>query len=343
MVVGLKILFSIIFLILFGFIGYKIAEWWFRSDDKENHLSELEVLVKETKRLKKQKANADANKVHECRKKAQADFTENPKIKDDPEIARIHARLEQIEKDNTEDIYEIQAALHKMMDDYKTRQGYKWFWLLIICCLSGFLIYFAIIPGIELVYITNQPYTVLKDDLSKFINPDAKVSDMMFDEVMLVSWDLRNRKPYLITKTQAATEFSNYNNVLTATTMSAASPLYFNPVVDDKKTFISGDANAVSPALFAYYYATNYLKKLPQDITVVSVGGMRKRANKISADIGLTEWASRIITLTGESKLHSQDYLLDTILRKNNKQLHKFELYMSYDDVAEIDAMDDRK
>ena len=166
---------------------------------------------------------------------------------------------------------------------------------------------------------------------------------MLPEEVMLISWDLRNRKPYLITKSQVKTDFPEYDNVLMATTMSAASPSYFNPVIDGKKTFISGDANAVSPALFAYYHATTMLQKKAADINVVSVGGMRKRANKISASIGLAEWASRILTLTGESKLHSQDYLLDTILRKNNNQLHKFELYMAFDNVEAIEDKPDRK
>ena len=138
-----------------------------------------------------------------------------------------------------------------------------------------------------------------------FIDENAKVSDMVPDEVMLVSWDLRNRKPYLITKTQSTSLFTEFNNVLEATTMSAAAPLYFNPVVKGDKTFISGDANAVSPALFAYYHATTFLKKKADNIRIVSVGGMRKRANKISENIGLSEWATRIVSLTGESKLHS--------------------------------------
>ena len=36
-------------------------------------------------------------------------------------------------------------------------------------------------------------------------------------------------------------------------------------------------------------------------------------------------------------------YLLDTILRKNNKRLHKFELYMSFEDVEELEDKNDRK
>lgn len=269
---------------------------------------------------------------------------ENKELNDD-EFANIYMRLKKAEagEENLEALYEMQASLQKIQDDYNTRQGYKWFWLLVVATISGFIIYFGIIPGIELAYLTNKPITALSDKLKEFINDEAKVSGMLPEEVMLVSWDLRNRKPYLITKSQVKTEFPEFDNVLKATTMSAASPHFFNPVVVDKKTFISGDANAVSPALFAYYHATAQLNKNPADIVVVSVGGMRKRANKIRSDIGLTEWASRILTLTGESKLHSQDYLLDAILRKNNKQLHKFELYMSFDDVVEIENMDLRK
>lgn len=156
---------------------------------------------------------------------------------------------------------DLDKDLRKLQEDYQMRQGYKWFWLLVVCVLSGFLIYFAILPGIELGYITNQPISNLRELLKDFINPRAKVSEMLPDEVMLVSWDLRNRKPYMITKSQVKTDFPDYDNVLTATSMSAASPNYFNPFVDGDKTFISGDANAASPALFAYYHATTILRK----------------------------------------------------------------------------------
>jgi hypothetical protein len=58
-------------------------------------------------------------------------------------------------------------------------------------------------------------------------------------------------------KPDSIANLSNYDDLLTATLMSAAQPLYIDPYVDVKnaRTFISGDHNAQSPALFAFYFA----------------------------------------------------------------------------------------
>lgn len=53
MLVGVKVVLSIIFLVVFGAIGYKTAEWYFRSDVKEEYMVELHELIKKQKQLKK--------------------------------------------------------------------------------------------------------------------------------------------------------------------------------------------------------------------------------------------------------------------------------------------------
>jgi hypothetical protein len=72
---------------------------------------------------------------------------------------------------------------------------------------------------------------------------------------------------------------------------------------------------AVSPALLAYMVATEEGEKdgtaiPPNQVRVFSIGSVNVRADKIPDDIGLIEWVSRLDSLTGTSKKHTQDYLL---------------------------------
>lgn len=83
---------------------------------------------------------------------------------------------------------------------------------------------------------------------------------------------------------------------------SGANPKYFKPVVKGDAAFIGGDAVAVSPALLAFMQATDVDEIDPTRIEVFSIGSMYERADRIPADVGLTQWASRVDSLTGLSK-----------------------------------------
>jgi hypothetical protein len=83
---------------------------------------------------------------------------------------------------------------------------------------------------------------------------------------------------------------------------SGANPKYFKPVVKGDAAFIGGDAVAVSPALLAFMQATDVDDIDPNEIEVFSIGSIYERADRIPANVGLTQWASRIDSLTGLSK-----------------------------------------
>lgn len=125
-------------------------------------------------------------------------------------------------------------------------------------------------------------------------------------------------------------EYKTYDNLQKATLISAVNPLYFKPVVDGESVYISGDAMAVSPALLAFLTATEYGGKDAKDIEVFSVGSIEERADKIPDNIGLVEWVSRLSSLQGASKQHSQDYLMDHILQSYDRSFKKYFFPMSY-------------
>lgn len=109
---------------------------------------------------------------------------------------------------------------------------------------------------------------------------------------------------------------------------SGATPYYFKPFQYGENSYISGDNIAMSPAMFAYYLA----KELNKDnIRVVSVGATNELAEKIDVTASLLEWATRLTSLNGPVKKHTQDYMTEYLLKKDGHNFHKFELDTTYE------------
>lgn len=107
---------------------------------------------------------------------------------------------------------------------------------------------------------------------------------------------------------------------------SAATPLYFTPAEIDDDFYISGENVALSPAMFAYYYAVEKKGIAQNDIKVVSIGAVNELAEKLDINASLLEWAYRLSTLNAPVKKHTQDYMLEHLLLKYGERLRKFEL-----------------
>jgi hypothetical protein len=98
---------------------------------------------------------------------------------------------------------------------------------------------------------------------------------------------------------------------------SANTPYYFKPATINKNVYISGDNMAISPALFAYYYANEELGKTSQEIRIVSIGSTNELAEKIDTKASLLDWAVRLTSLSGPVKKHTMDYMVNHILSEN--------------------------
>ena len=89
----------------------------------------------------------------------------------------------------------------------------------------------------------------------------------------------------------------------------------------------------MSPAMFAYYLAKDLGK---EDIRVVSVGATNELAEKIDVTASLLEWATRLTSLNGPVKKHTQDYMTEYLLKKDGYDFHKFELDTTYEFEQEL-------
>ena len=149
----------------------------------------------------------------------------------------------------------------------------------------------------------------------------------------MLAWDFNHRTPRFFSKwSQTHLSEPKFNHNMTMDNMvwaSATTPYYFKPAVIDGADYISGDNVALSPAMYAYYYA-NERKNIKQDkIRIVSIGATNEEAEVIKKDAGLLSWAARLTSLNGPVKMHTMDYMTDYLLRRNGHELHKFEIQES--------------
>ena len=151
---------------------------------------------------------------------------------------------------------EDQAELSALREEFLRKQGYKWYFLFMMCCFVGVLLYTAIVPGFNYVFVKSQPNKVLMDSLDFLEAGDLKLADAVTDDFMTLAWNLNDRDPYVLTKKtiaeDAEQDLATYDSLKMAAFLSAVNPEYFLPYQDladtknKDKVFISGNAVAQS-------------------------------------------------------------------------------------------------
>lgn len=232
-------------------------------------------------------------------------------------------------KNDEDDIYEQLTRFANELEEFQTEQnrrmGYKWYALILVAVTIWILSQFVILPAISFLFLSNRSSSVLEKQLS-FIPDDLSIQDIAVNDAYITAWDINGRSPRFFTKwSQEKLPKHNmpFKKMILA---SAATPLYFTPTEIDDDFYISGENVALSPAMFAYYYAVEKKKIDQKDIKVVSIGAVNELAEKIDINASLLEWAYRLSTLNAPVKKHTQDYMLEHLLLKNDQRLYKFEL-----------------
>jgi len=92
---------------------------------------------------------------------------------------------------------------------------------MILFIIIVLICHFVIIPGIEMVWYTAISQASFKAVLEKYIEKDTKFAQSSFSDIYLTAWDIRNRKPAMMTvetmKPDSIANLSNYDDFLTAT------------------------------------------------------------------------------------------------------------------------------
>ena len=73
---------------------------------------------------------------------------------------------------------------------------------------------------------------------------------------------------------------------------------------------------AVSPAMYAYLFAKEKKEGIDK-INVVAIGSINELSEKIEADASVFDWTQRLQTLSAPVKHHTQNYMLNKIMKHN--------------------------
>ena len=158
---------------------------------------------------------------------------------------------------------------------------------------------------------------------------NTNLTDGLTKEIMYTSYDYISHEPRLFTKYAAKLDPENYDVTLAqAAAASAAAPNYFDPKEIGNQLLIDGGLIANDPSLFAYLHSVYMLKKIPEEIRIVSIGTGMKTPNKIDADkMSTLDWAGLLGTFLTTTDQYTHAYLLNQL----GKDYHRFQANLTAD------------
>lgn len=116
---------------------------------------------------------------------------------------------------------------------------------------------------------------------------------------------------------------------------SATNPNYFTsanisfPVGDgttQAHQFFGGNTVAASPSLYSHFLTGHFLKIPTDKIKIVTIGNLYTSPDKLSKNVGIVGWATRLYSLTDPVKKRTQNYMIEHILRKNGQTWYEFNI-----------------
>ena len=241
------------------------------------------------------------------------------------------------DKDHLDKIIEYETKLEKLILSQNRMLALKTYLLFTFGIISVVIMMEVIFPLINYAVYSTKESTVLKQSLisNKIVPENMSIQDVASDDLFITAWDLNNRSPRYFSKwSQENLQETDFNHNMSLDNMvwaSASTPLYFKPAVIDDNVYISGDNLAMSPAMFAYYYANEKKNIGQKKIRVLSVGATNELADRIDSKASLLEWAVRLPTLNAPVKKHTQDYMTRYLLKQNGHELYKFEISSTRD------------
>ena len=245
--------------------------------------------------------------------------------------------------DNLDRLNEVGSEMDKFFAKQNLKLSYKWVALLFSTILVV-LICYGVITFMVFLFSSNRLISELEKEIitDKYIPAGANIIDGLAKynkdkdlDMLLISWDVNNRTPRLFSRWsyQNVKEAKNTHHLPLGqmTVASAATPLYFLPAKYDDHYYISGENVASSPAMFAYLTAVEKNNVNKGDIRVVSVGSTNQLPDRIEQNVGLLDWAQRLLTLNSPVKQHTMDYMTNFLLKKDGHIFHKFQIDTSAD------------
>jgi len=137
------------------------------------------------------------------------------------------------------------------------------------------------------------------------------------------AWSTLQRKPLFyspkyITNYATGEDWGTGIDLAKMATGSASNGVYFNEFGKGQLTFINttdgtkvddlvtgAAAIATSPALYSYFMASESYNIPPEKMTVTVVGTIAGNTDKITSNVNLLQWASRLVSLSSPVKQYT--------------------------------------
>ena len=222
------------------------------------------------------------------------------------------------------------------MKKIQRRQIIKTVSIVLAGVITFFLSEYTIIALINFLFYSNNHAKVLQPHINEWIPDNFSVNDVLTHEVLYPAWNINTKRPIFFSKitnekykdTEKVYDIPLRDMVWA----SATNPNFFGSATISYSgnsagdNFFGGNTVASNPSLYSNFLSTNYRDINPEKIRIVSIGSRDYSSDKLSSNTNVLDWFSRLYQLTGPVKKYTQNYMVEHILRKNNRIFSYFVL-----------------
>lgn len=226
---------------------------------------------------------------------------------------KINEIKRELESGNAEDLAKAERDLFRNDLKYRERKGRKWIAMLIGIFAFAIIAWF-VLPLIK--KLTNSLYD--RTGLEKVTTEqfgDARIADVLTEDVMIVTYDFVGQKPVIFTKYAAKKDPLMNQYIRDAAQASSAAPIYFDPksIPGISEALIDGGVIANSPSFYSYLHAKYTLGKTK--IRMISIGTGEKQPEAITSEsVNQVTWIGELGALITTVEQYTHEYLNKELL-----------------------------
>lgn len=215
---------TVIIAAAFAVAAYIVVQKTFHYQEFDDHVRDLQFLLKIEKKKAKGRAlpaAADGEEPAEARElRIQKDFTGECGAKHQA-LSKVYTDLKVIqdgkfkhgtdEGDKEEDgddehkiesLIAVERELDQLIEGQNRKLGYKWYAVVLVGVVNFLLFYYGVIPAVVYLFASTKESSVLREALVKasLIPSGTSIQDVITDDLFITAWDLNNRSPRFFSK-----------------------------------------------------------------------------------------------------------------------------------------------
>lgn len=222
----------------------------------------------------------------------------------------------ELESNDAEQLARAEKLLFQNDLKYRERKGRKYITMLVgifVLAVVGWIC----LPLIKKLSNSLYDRTGLEKVTTEQFG-DARISDVLTEDVMIVTYDFKGQKPVIFTKYAAKKDPLMNQYIRDAAQASSAAPIYFDPksIPGISDALIDGGVIANSPSFYSYLHAKYTLGKTK--IRMISIGTGEKQPEAITSEsVNQVTWIGELGALITTVEQYTHEYLNKELLGEN--------------------------